>query len=1180
MRVDASMTQHIKKLSFYTLKQTDLRSYLAKAPMEFTQAAKPLALQMPLPNGKIETFMMVESPILAPAIAAKHPEIKTYSGKSSSDPTHTIRISFTAQGFNAIILGVENDAAYYDKVSTNPKDQVYRVYFARDAERPKPTKATGQTNKCGTIDNPLNLNLSTPKANSGARLAAGPNDVGTSLRTFRLAFAATGEFTQQAVYGGDANAAFAGLVGYVNRVNAIYRRELSVALQLVSDVSLVYSNTATDPYTNSNQDSLLVENQRNLDNVIGNANYDIGHILGFEGSSGGGLASGSSVCDNDFKAQGVSGVGDGSFAPIFDDQLVAHEMGHQFGMSHSYNSIVPVCTTRKPETSVEPGAGATIMSYGFTCNDENNDDNYEQPAYAPFLNFHTVSYDQAINYIKTISCFTSTGTGNVVPVINSISTNRTIPKSTPFSLSGVAGDANAGDVLSYSWEGTNIGTETPTASTLLDPTKAPFFRSYEPISTGVRTFPRLMGILDGSNTARGDKLPSVGVVTTHRLTVRDNAGGVTYGAVTVTVAGNAGPFLETTNLDGSYPGSSEQTITWSVNNTTAPPVNCANVNILLSTDGGLTFPTVLAANTPNDGSQTVALPAILTSTARIKVAASNNIFFDISNTDFSITAPVGVPIVGISAPDSIAIEGATGPNSPNGGRRSAASSNGRTAADDNDDDDDDEEDLTGYAYFHFERTSGDGKLTVRFEITGSFADDSGLFIADTVSFEDGEVAFDLYVIPGEDDADEGDEDLILTLIDEAEYDVLESSNAAKIIIKDNDTAPTPTGTFSITGVTTVSCTPVAGDANRRSLTFTPRYSGTSGQPISFSVVNEMPPTTAPGPYTLGLYVDKETITLRATQSGTAGEASFVYNWLAACGTTPPDPEPTGAFSITGVTTVSCTPVAGNANRRSLTFTPKYSGVTGQPISFSVVNEMPPTTAPGPYTLGLYIDKATITLKATQTGTAGPATFVYNWLAACGTTPPDPEPTGAFSITGVTTVSCTPVAGNANRRSLTFTPRYSGATGQPISFSVVNEMLPTTAPGPYTLGVYVDKATITLKATQTGTPSEATFVYNWLAACSSTSARLAGEDNNGLQLQLLGNPVVDGRVSVLVRGALGQPLLLTLSDVRGKSVGTHQVQESGAEERHSFEISRQPAGLLLLKVSTPTQSQTIKVIKAE
>ena len=388
---------------------------------------------------------------------------------------------------------------------------------------------------------------------------------------------------------------------------------------------------------------------------------------------------------------------------------------------------------------------------------------------------------------------------------------------------------------------------------------------------------------------------------------------------------------------------------------------------------------------------------------------------------------------------------------------------------------------------------------------------------------------------------------------------------------------TPGGNFAITGVTTVSCMTVT--ATRRELTFTPQYSGVNGQPISFSIVNELAPTTAPGPYTVAFYIDKPLVTLKATQTGTAGEASFDYNWLAACGVTNP-PEPTGTFAITAVTTLSCTPVAGDANRRSLTFTPRYSGANGQPISFSVVNELAATTEPGPYTLGVYVDKPTLTLSAKQSGTDGEATFVYNWLAVCGTTPPDPEPTGTFAITAVTTVSCTPVVGDPNRRELSFTPRYAGTNGQPISFSVVNEKLPTTAPGPYTLGVYVDKPTITLSAVQTGSPNEATFVYNWLSVCNSGSARLGAEPGSGLQVQLLGNPVVGGQVSVWVRGALGQALNLTLSDVRGRVVGTHTLEAAGSEERHSFEISQQPNGLLLLKVSTPAESKTIKVLKGE
>ncbi|WP_420146800.1 reprolysin-like metallopeptidase [Spirosoma sp.] len=570
LRISSDQNSHIKKLVFYRLKLSDLRDYLLKAPVEFTNKGPAIPLQIPLPDGSVETFDMLESPVLAPNVAAKHPDIKTYNGQGQTHRNYTIRISFTTLGFNAVILGVDGDAVYFDKVSTDKTDQLYRTYFARDAERPKPTKSFGQfkSTKCGT-DQTNVPSTKTQDTNKGARLNNAQNNTGNVLRVFRLAMAANGEFTQQAVYGGDVNAAFAGLVGYVNRLNAVYRVELSVQLNLVSDVSLVYSNTATDPYTNNDQDAMLDENLANLSAVIGSANYDIGHVLGTAAGSGGGVAVRGSVCDDGQKGQGVSGVGDGSYAPVFDDQLVAHEIGHQFDMSHSYNSSIPVCTTRRPETSVEPGSGTTIMSYGFTCNDNTGSDDYEQPVYAPFLTFHSTNYSQAEAFIATLSCYTTTSLPNVAPVVV-MPANRTIPKSTPFTLTGTATDLNPADVLTYSWEGMNIGTMTPDLTTLDNTAQPPFFRSYEPVLSGTRTFPRLSAILNGFNQARGDKLPSVGVVTTHRLTVRDGMGGLSYGEMNVTVDENSGPFLETTNLSGIYRQNTPKTITWSVNNTTAP----------------------------------------------------------------------------------------------------------------------------------------------------------------------------------------------------------------------------------------------------------------------------------------------------------------------------------------------------------------------------------------------------------------------------------------------------------------------------------------------------------------------------------------------------------------------------------------------------------------------------------
>ena len=1156
LRVDASMTKHIKKLSFYNLKDAQLRTYLAKAPLEFTKKGTALPLAIPLPNGTVETFDMVESPVLAPEIAAKHPEIKTYNGKGQTHKNYTIRVSFTALGFNAIILGVEGDAVYFDKVSTRQADQLYMTYFGRDAQRPERIKPFGPASKCGTVDlnKPVLPNQSKDK---GGRKQGALNNTGTVIRSFRLALAATGEFTQQAVYGGNRNLAFAGIVGYVNRLKAVYQAELSIEFVLVSDVTAVYANPATDPYTGS-QSTMLGQNQANLDALIGNANYDLGHVLTTELGSGGGVASRGVVCDASSKGRGVSGVGDGSFAPIFDDQLLCHEIGHQFDMSHSYNSSIPVCTTRAPETSVEPGAGATIMSYGFTCDESPNDDNYERPAYGPFLNFHSTNFEQAEAYIATISCFTSRPFNNTVPTIT-MPANRTIPKSTPFALSGSATDDDAD--LSYSWEGMNIGTIEPDASTLANTAQPPFFRSYEPVFTGTRTFPRLGAILDGSNYAKGDKLPSVGIVTTHRLTVRDSYGGVAYKEMSVTVAGNSGPFLETTNLAGSYSGGTAKTITWSVANTTAAPVSCATVNILLSTDGGVTFPTTLVANTPNDGSQSVTLPGLTTNQARIKIASSNNIFFDISNRNFTI---LPIPTVAVTAPDSVASE----PPGPSGGGRLSASSpatpfrlvkrsaNARISAD---------EPATDHAIFRFERdhAGADDRLTVEYELSGTAIHNTDHFFDDTTHFEAGEFAFDLYVYPSHDVHPEDHETLTLTLLDPDHHQVHPTDNSATITILDNDGPAQP---FSITAVTTISCTPVG---NRINLSFNPQYTGLSGQAITFQVVNELSPTTASGPYTLQLYADNPTLTLKAVQSGTAGEVSFSYNWLAACNNTvPPNPDPTGPFAITGVTTVSCTPVNDRIN---LTFNPQYSGLSGQAVTFSVVNELAPTTQSGPYSLALYADNPVLILKATQSGTAGETSFSYNWVAAC-------SGGGSFGITAVTMVSCQTLS--AGQRQLSFTPQYSGLNGQAITFSVANELSPTTASGPYTLRLYTDNPVITLKASQLGMAGEASFPYNWVGACNGGSARIGAEPVAPLQMRVLGNPAQNGQVSVEVLGAGGQPLRINLTNLRGQTIGSYQVERAGSVEQHTFEMSRQSAGQLLLRATTPSQSQTVKVIKPD
>jgi hypothetical protein len=138
----------------------------------------------------------------------------------------------------------------------------------------------------------------------------------------------------------------------------------------------------------------------------------------------------------------------------------------------------------------------------------------------------------------------------------------------------------------------------------------------------------------------GELLPSYARTMTFRFTVRDNqtpAGGVASDETTVTAVTGTGPFLVTApNTAVTWTGNTSETVTWNVAGTNNAPISCANVNISLSTDGGFTYPTILEANTPNDGSSSVLVPNIASSSARVRVSCASNIFFDISNANFTI----------------------------------------------------------------------------------------------------------------------------------------------------------------------------------------------------------------------------------------------------------------------------------------------------------------------------------------------------------------------------------------------------------------------------------------------------------------------------------------------------------------------------------------------------------------
>jgi len=636
-----------------SLNVSALQNVLRSTPLEargIDQASKPVVLTLPLPDGSFGRFQIVESSVMEPELAARYPAIKTFSGQGIDDPTATVRFDSTPAGFHAMIL-TAGDTIYVDPFNRTDTEH-YISYYKRDFKVPE-GKFFKEGMPIEETPSEYEAELQRQIAGKAPVFAAKPS--GAELRTYRLAVAAEGEYT--AKFGGTKAGALAAIVTTVNRVVGIFEREIAVSLVLINNNdAVIYTDAATDPYTSGNSAKLLDENQANLDQVIGSANYDIGHVVGI---GQGGLAQRGSVCSSS-KAQGLTAL-DNPVGDPFDVDFVAHEIGHQFGADHTYNANAGgSCTTREPTTAFEPASGSTIMGYAGICSDDTADVNLQQNA-DPY--FHTASFDQIITYTTTgegNSCGVKTTTSNAPPVVNAGQPNGlTIPKQTPFTLTGSATDPN-GDALTYSWEEFDLGNPSPGR----DNTNPPFFRSFPPTASPSRTFPKWSDIINNTTTY-GEILPNVTRAMVFRLTARDNkagGGGVDYDSARINVTADAGPFVVTApNTAVSWNGNSAQTVTWDVANTNAAPVNCANVNILLSTDGGQTYPLTLASSVPNNGTANVTAPNTATTSARVQVACAGNIFFDISNANFTITQADSVPSVTINQAPGQADPSSAGP---------------------------------------------------------------------------------------------------------------------------------------------------------------------------------------------------------------------------------------------------------------------------------------------------------------------------------------------------------------------------------------------------------------------------------------------------------------------------------------------------------------------------------------
>lgn len=619
----------------FQLREAELATALRSVPSEKTVAAPASGFILALPNedGQMQKFRVVEAPVMHPMLAAKYPGIYSYAGQGIDDPTATVRFDYSPQGFHAMVLSTTKSTLYIDPVDRS--DQYYVVFARKDIGNYQ------STFQCLTT-------AIGEKAKQAAEGIALKNADDSRLRTYRLALAATGEYSTYFLNGTETTDAqrkakvLAAMNTAMTRTNGIYERDFGIRMVLIANNdAIIYLNASTDPWGSE----LNTTTQTTIDNVIGSANYDIGHLV-HRAANNGNAGCIACVCKAGQKGSGFTSHTTPEGDPFVVDYLT-HEMGHQFGANHtfafSYEGTIAQC---------EPGSGSTIMGYagitGATTDIQPHSDDL----------FHARSIEQITDYIKSGTgggaCAVVTLTGNTAPTA-SAGADFTIPKSTPFTLSGTGSDADAGDVLTYIWEQIDARTSSSPTTPSATATAGPVFRSYVQTTNNTRTFPVLSSILDGTNTNKWEVLPSVARTLNFRFTVRDNrAGGANNQSddMIVTVSSAAGPFAVTApNTAVSWPVGTSQTVTWSVNSTNLAPVSCANVNILLSTDGGNTFPITLAANTPNDGTQSITVPNNPGSLCRVKVEAVGNIFFDISNVNFTIggTPPACGDPAGLSA---------------------------------------------------------------------------------------------------------------------------------------------------------------------------------------------------------------------------------------------------------------------------------------------------------------------------------------------------------------------------------------------------------------------------------------------------------------------------------------------------------------------------------------------------
>ena len=599
-------------------------------------------IDLPLPNGGFVRVKATDSPILSPEMSERYPDIRTWSVVGVDDPAITGRIDFTIKGFHGMLTLADGDTVYID-----PDDeQAGNIY--RSFSKQENASLFHNNFNCEVHDEHAVKSSDSLVAPAAKILASAP---ALNRKTYRLAVAGTGEYT--ASQGGTKALAQASMATTINRVNQIYIRDIGISLQLVSGQDLIYTNAATDPYTNNSSASALVDDNITNMAAYGSANFDLGHVF-TRGSLGGlayvgvaciGAANTSGGVLDPIKAGGATGTTNPQ-GESFSIEYVAHEVGHQLGATHTFNSTLNGCGggNRTGTTAVEPGSGSTIMSYSGLCSSDNVQNNSD-------ATFHFASISQINSYTRGGSgnCGTDTSTGNQNPVANA-GGNYNMPANTPFLL-----DGSAIGGTTYSWDQTDTGSASPIN---VDTGNNAIIRNLLPSGNEDRYIPSLSKLFSGGSTA-GEILPQTSRALNFTYVVRDGSGGIGTSSKTITVTNTGSTFAVASQSSATtFATNQSVSILWNTAFTNVAPINCSNVDIQLLRSNGVK--NMLLASTPNDGSEQVTIPATTPTMtgARVMVGCSDNSFFNISSGNVSVQTGVAdttPPVISISGANPVSI---------------------------------------------------------------------------------------------------------------------------------------------------------------------------------------------------------------------------------------------------------------------------------------------------------------------------------------------------------------------------------------------------------------------------------------------------------------------------------------------------------------------------------------------